>query len=387
MDFRLTGEQEAFHQEVISFIQGVLPKGWDCLDPMETAPHYLEFSRRAARELGKRGWLGLAWPREHGGWEDPLADALLAEELAYYRLPARDVQGVGMIGPTIIAFGTPEQKAQHLPPIARGEVFWCQGYSEPGAGSDLAGVALRAVEEGDYFVVNGQKTWTSFANTADWLYFLARTDPTQTRHRGISFFLSPVKAPGIQVRPIPDMAGGESLNEVYFDSLRVPRTQMLGEKNRGWYVAMALLEFERSMAAFIGVARRMLDDLAGYFRESPTVLRDSCLRQGLAQAAVETEVGRWLCYRNAWLHHKKLPFGSEPPIAKVFMSELVQRIANLGTRALGLYGALAPGSPRARLLGEMALLSESTLRETILAGTSEIQRNVIAWRGLNMPRE
>lgn len=384
MDFRLKPEEESFRQEVLSFIHKELPPDWDNLDNLEVSPSRLGELRQIARKLGQRGWIGLSWPEEYGGRENPILDAILAQELAYYNCPARDVQGAGMVAPTIIKFGTDEQKRRHLPGIAKAEVFWSQGFSEPDAGSDLAGVKTIADDKGDYFIVNGQKLWTSFAHHADWIYLLARTDiHAQPKHRGISFFVSDVRAEGITIKPLLDMTGNHIFNEVFFDNVRIPRENLIGEKNRGFYIAMALMEFERSMAGFIGELNRLVDDLVKYAKEygiSPV------LRNRLAQAAVETEVCRWYSLRNIWMQAGNMVFKAEPPMSKVFITEVLQRVCQLGMDILTLYAPLKQDSLHARLMGAIGYLYQQSLRETILAGTSEIQRNVVAERGLGLPR-
>jgi alkylation response protein AidB-like acyl-CoA dehydrogenase len=384
MDFRFTPEEETFRQEVRDYAQQVLPPDWSALDPIDVAPEINDFVRREMKNVGAKGWLSLSWPKEYGGREASMLDTILQDELAYYRLPVRDVQGVGNMAPTLIHFGNDEQRQKYLPPIARGETLWCQGYSEPGAGSDLAGISTRAIPQDDHFVVNGQKTWTSFAHQADWIYFLARSSPDAPRHQGISFLLADMKTPGITVNPIIDITGNHTLNETFFDNVQVPRENMIGELHRGWYVAVGLLEFERSGASYLGASRRLLDDLVGFANEGG--LRHPLLRKRLADSAVELEVARWMSYRTAWMHQHHMGYSLEPPMAKVFMTEMMQRAGHLGTEVLGLYGQLERGSPWAPLKGSVAFLTQLALRETILAGTSEIQRMLIATRGLGLPR-
>lgn len=384
MDFRFTPEEEAFRQEVRAYIKQVLPPDWSALDPIDVNPEIYAFVRSEMKAAGAKGWLTLSWPKELGGRADPMLDTILQDELAYYRFPVRDVQGVGNVAPTLINFGNDEQRKQHLPPIARGELLWCQGYSEPSAGSDLAGLQCRAVETPAGFIVNGQKIWTSFAHQADWIYMLVRTDPNVPRHQGITFLLAPMNTPGITVRPIVDITGNQTLNEVFFDNVKVSKENVVGQVNRGWYVAVGLLEFERSGASYIGSSRRLLDNLVRFVNEHG--MRHPLLRQRLAQAAVELEVARWMSYRTAWMHQHHIPYGFEPPMAKVFMTEMMQRVAIVGTDVLGLYGELERGSKWAPLKGEIAFVAQLHLRETILAGTSEVQRMIIATRGLGLPR-
>ncbi|MEE9202499.1 MAG: acyl-CoA dehydrogenase family protein [Dehalococcoidia bacterium] len=234
MDFRFSPEEEAFRQEVRDYAQQVLPPDWSALDPIDVAPEINDFVRREMKVVGAKGWLSLSWPKEYGGREASMLDTILQDELAYYRLPVRDVQGVGNVAPTLIHFGNDEQRKKYLPPIAKGETLWCQGYSEPGAGSDLAGISTRAIPQDDQFVVNGQKVWTSFAHQADWIYFLARSNPDAPRHQGITFLLADMRTPGITVNPIIDITGNHTLNETFFDNVQVPRENMIGELHRGW---------------------------------------------------------------------------------------------------------------------------------------------------------
>jgi len=390
MDFRLSPEEEAFRQEVEHFFRHEVeyPPGWKPFHQFAMEKEDWEFIRRVARKLGEKGWLSLAWPKEYGGKENPILDALLAEAVAYHGVIfARDVFGVGMLAPTLMHFGTEEQKRRHLPPIAKGEIFWCEGYSEPGAGSDLAGVQLRAEEKDDHFLINGQKMWTTNAHNADWIFFVARTDPTATpKHRGLSFLLADMRTPGIEVRPVIGITGSHETNEVFFDNVRVPKENLVGEKNRGFYVAMALLEFERSVAQFSGNAKRVLERLIEYVRETGVLKNRPYLRHQLAQMAAELEIVRLLEFRNMWMRQKRLPYSMEPSIAKVFASEMGRRLYEVGMQILGLYGQLTHESKWAQLEGELAYLYFDSVKDTIVAGTSEIQRNIIAQRGLEMPK-
>jgi alkylation response protein AidB-like acyl-CoA dehydrogenase len=306
------------------------------------------------------------------------------EEVAYHDAPAF-YMGADRVGPTIMLYGTDEQKQRFLPPIVAGEAQWCQGFSEPGAGSDLASLQTRAVQDGDDFVINGQKIWTSYAHYAGWMILLARTDPDAPKHRGISYFLADMKTPGITVRPLVDLLGRHQFNEVFFDNVRVPRDCLLGELNRGWYVATATLDFERSGIGRVIGSLRTFEQLVDYAREA-ALLDLPLVRHKLADLKIEFEVGRLLSYRVAWMQSRSLVPNYEASVSKMYGSELAQRLANAGMQLLGLGGQLAPGSRWAPLQGRFETLYLGAAALTIAAGTSEIQRGIIAGRGLGLPR-
>jgi len=391
MDFSFTEEEERFRQEVREFLKKeLLPPNWDEICPsreeMFDRDDYWAMFRQMQRKLGSKGYLSLAWPKEYGGQARSFIEqAIFAEEIAYHRALGIDVFGVKMLSPTLLLFGTEEQKKTFLPPIAKGEIVWCQGYSEPNAGSDLASVQTRAEDKGDHFLVNGQKIWTTGAHRADWQFLLARTDPTAPKHRGISFLMVDMKTPGITVRPLENAAGEKSFCEVFYDSVRIPKENLLGEKNGGWRVATALLNAERSGVEYIGNARRLLEELIAFVNSEEEPLCP-ILKQKLAELSVEIETGRLLAYRTAWLTSRGQLAAAEASMSKVYGTELLQRLAQVGMEILGLYCQLKEGSPWTKLKGRIEGLYLSCLGPTIAAGTSEIQRNIIAWYGLNMPR-
>ncbi len=342
------------------------------------------------KKLAARNWVAPAWPEEYGGlgWSH-INQMIFSEELAYAGAPdAGRVFNVGMIGPTLIVHGSDEQKAKHLPPITRGEVVWCQGYSEPGAGSDLASLQTRAARDGDDYVINGQKIWTTGAHHADWCFLLARTDPAAPKHRGISFFLVDMKTPGITVNPIPNMAGYTEFNEVFFEDVSVPAANIVGEENRGWYVAMTLLDFERSNVASIASNQRTLEILARHMREygSGGEYR-TVLRHRLADLWVANETGRLLSYRTAWMQESGLVANYEASVIKVFATELGAAITNFGVNLMGPIGALEPDSKHALYNGVIERGHLNNVSPLIYSGSSEIQRNIIATRGLGLPRD
>jgi len=389
MEFKFTAEHEALRKEVRDFLAEALPnRGVGPVRPtsQENWEEQLAFNKK----LAKKGWIAPAWPKEYGGlgWSH-INQMIFSEELAYAGAPDGGcVFNVGMIGPTLIVHGTPEQKAEHLPRITNAEVTWCQGYSEPGAGSDLASLQTRAVRDGDDYVVNGQKIWTTGAHHADWCFLLVRTDPDAPKHKGISFLLVDMKTPGITVRPLINMAGYHEFNEVFFEDVRVPVRNRVGEENRGWYVAMTLLDFERSNVASIAANQRQLELLMQLWRErrSGEAYRD-ILRHRIADLWVANEVGRMLAYRIAWMQEAGRIPNYEASVIKVFATELAQRITNFGVNLFGPAGALEPDSKYAVANGVFEKGHLVNVAPTIYSGSSEIQRNIIAQRGLGLPRD
>ena len=392
MEFRFSPADEAWRQELRDWIRQEFGAEWNGFRASggDEAEEEYAFARGVRRKLAAKGWTAPALPKEVGGLGASFAQqAIFNEELAYHRVPGPDIISVGYVVPTLMLYGTDEQK-RHIPAIVAAEETWCQGYSEPGSGSDLASLQTRAIRDGDDYVLNGQKIWTSNAHHSDWMFLLARTDPDAPKHRGISYLLLDMKTPGITIRPLINLAGRHGFNEVFFDSVRVPASNRVGEENRGWYVGMATMDFERSAIAASGGLRRSYEDLVRFVREEgPTggvrMNRDAA-RSELAEAGIEIEVARMLSLRVLSMQQAGQVPNYEASIAKMFSSELGQRFARLGTRILGLYGGLRRGSPYARLRGDFAESSMQSIASTIAGGTSEVQRNIIATRGLGLPR-
>ena len=390
MDFQFTGEDDAFRQDVREFLKQELPADW------EGGGRYPEeggwdFTLQLRKKMAEKGWLTMHWPEEYGGQDaSPVRSAIFSEELTYNRTPGRDIFGVRMLGPTLMIYGTEEQKLTHLPPVARGEVQWCQGYSEPESGSDLASLSTRAVLDGDEYVINGAKIWTSMAHRADWIMLLTRTDPDAPKHRGITFILVDMKTPGIEVRPIVNMAGRHEFNQIMFDNVRVPRANVVGEENRGWYVAVTLLDFERSGIDYSASARRLMDELKDYVTETTQngkpLMDLPWVRSLLADRYIDCEVARLMAYKVAYMQSQGLVPNKEASMSKVFGSETLQRVTAAGMEIMGMYGILGRDEKWAPLMGRVQEAWMSSFADTIAAGTSEIQRNIIASRGLGLPR-
>ena len=392
MDFQFSESEQRLRDELRAFLRETLGENYDS-GGSELSDDDFAFSQAFNRRLAERGWIAPAWPKQYGGLGASYIEQMIfSEELAYHRAPGGGrVFGVGMIGPTLIVHGTEEQKAEHLPGITGGTVLWCQGYSEPGAGSDLASLQTKAVRDGDDYIVNGQKIWTTQAHLADWMFLLARTDQEAPKHKGISFFLLDMKTPGITVRPLVNMAGRHEFNEVFFEDVRVPAKNLVGGENRGWYVAMTLLDFERSSVGSIASNKRVLEEICAFAKETrhngATVLEVPWIRHKLAELWVETEVSRMMSYRVAAMQQKGQVPNYEASVVKVFATEASQRMYNFGTKMLGLYGQLAEDSKWVRLKGRIENGYLSSVAPTIYSGSSEIQRNIIATRGLGLPRD
>ena len=404
MDFRDTAQEAAFRQEVQQFIENELPQELSGRGSAGAAfggggggdarRDYGKALDGWLKKLTDKRWVAPAWPKEYGGGGlSVLEQFILSQEMAKARAPrSPNVIGLGWVGATLIIYGSEEQKRKHLPSILSGESFWCQGFSEPEAGSDLASIQTRAVRDGDDYVVNGQKIWTSGAKQAQWMILLARTDPDAPKHKGISYFLLDMKSPGITVRPLVNMIGHAGFNEVFFENVRVPKENLVGEENRGWYIGTTTLDYERSGIA-TGVSHGlMVQDLVGYVHEhrkdpACTVERDPLVRYELADRAVEAQVEQMLNYQVIGMQARDQIPNKEASIAKLYSSELDQRIAATGLRMLGLYGQVRPESSFAAMGGRFSTMYLFATASTIGGGTSEIQRNIIAQRGLGMPRD
>lgn len=394
MDIKFTQQEEDFRQEIRDFLQETLPGDWDPLGQVGlSAKERQDFTRQMTQALADKGWLTLAWPEEYGGQARPIMEQVIYnEEMSYKNVPGTELGtgAISWVGPVLMIAGTDDQKAEHLPPIARGERLWCTLYSEPGSGSDLASLQTQATRDGDDYVINGQKIWTSSAHVADWGWLAARTNPDAPKHRGISIFMLDMKSPGVSIRPIENMAGGRDFNEVYFDDVRVPSGNLVGQEDRGWYTLAVALDFERSGVGYSAGARRTLEALVEYAKQTERngepLSRNPNVRRKLAQRFTETEIARWLAYKVAWMQSQDMIPNAEASMSKMYGTELTQRVARTGMEILGMAGQISQGSKWAPLEGHIQQLYLSSVSSTIAAGTSEIQRNIVAQRGLGLSR-
>ena len=383
MDFSLTEEQKRLREEVRSFLdKEVTPelvRETESRDGL--GPASWEFMRKA----GARGWLCPTWPEKYGGLEASNVEKLIIwDEMAYYG--AMEIwAGVRMAGPTILLFGTEEQKNEYLPRIAGGEIDFAAGLTEPDAGSDMSAIKMRAVEDGDDYVLNGQKLFNTACHFAQYHWLGARTDPS-SRHRGISLFIVDMKSPGITIRPIQTF-GGWRTNEVFYDNVRVPKKNMVGEKNRGFYVLAISLDFDRVAAT--GGTRRGIEQLVQFAQEMQRggvpIGKDPLFRNKIAELATEAEIVRCLSYRIAWLGDRGVVANYEASMIKVFGSEMGKRMSKCLMDMAGLYGQLQKGSKWVPLDGRIERGARLSPYGTILGGTSEMMRTVIATRGLALP--
>ena len=393
MDFRLSAEEEAFRAEVREWITEHAPPGGFGVDREEQFdPRFWELTQRTAKQLAEKGWLTLAWPKAYGGQgRSVIEQAIFQEETMFAGVPGTTmgIGGTQWVGPTLIMHGSDEQKRAYLPPIANAEAWWCTGYSEPGAGSDLAALQARAEKDGDSYVLNGQKTWTSGAHISDWCWLAARTDFDAPKHKGISVFLVDMTTPGVQTRTIINMAGQHSFNEIYFDNARVPTENLVGGENQGWYIVATALDFERSGITYTAYSRKTLALIERFLEEGRAAgqawARDPIARHLAADIAVQVAIQRSFAYRVAWMQSRGLVPNQEASVAKVFGSEAQQRAAQAALRIAGMAGQVTNGV-RAPMEGRALTQYLSSISVTIAAGTSEIQRNIIATRGQGLPR-
>ena len=391
MDFSFNQEQEAFRKELREFFaEEMAPEKTEGQrDRREMTGWTSQFERSMRRKTGERGYLGVAWPKAYGGQgRDMIYQAILGYEAAYAGAPAVDI-GVSIVAPPLMLFGTEEQKKLYLPKIVKGEANFCLGYSEPGAGSDLAGLETKAVVDGDDFVVTGQKIFTTHAHDADYCWLAVRTDPNAPKHKGISLMIMDMKSENISLRALWTMAKWRH-NEMFLDGVRLPQTSLVGELHQGWYQVATALDFERSNFAGYGGARRQYEELVHYckiqWRNGRPLAKDPIIRSKLAQIGIDIAVGLRFSMRIASMQAQGLVPNYEASVNKVWSSEMQQRIGGIAYEILGLYGAIEEGSPYAEAQGMWAHQNLNWPAATVGAGANEIQRNVIAQRGLGMPR-
>ena len=395
MDFSYTPEQEKFRGELRGWLEQKKAEGAFGGHQHRSLDEVVSAGRRWQGTLYEGGWCGIHWPREYGGRSAGLLEQIIfQEELARAGSPQLiNLLALSMVGPVIIAYGTEAQKRRYLKPILTAEEIWCQGYSEPGAGSDLAALSTRAVLDGDAYVINGQKVWTSYAQYADFCILLARTDPDVPKHKGITMFIMDMRVPGVDVRPLRQMNGDSEFNEVYLEDVRVPRENIVGKEGQGWDMAVALLMHERATLTFQRQlqSRVALKDLIRLSKEWDALgeppMRDPIERQRIAQAYIDSEAMRLTALRHLTRQLRGGHPGPEGSMEKLFWSEMYQRMLLGAVGMLGPYGNLAPGDGHAPEDGRWPHLMLYSRGRTIAAGTSEIQRGIIAQRVLGMPKD
>jgi hypothetical protein len=387
MEFRFSESALAFEREVKQF----LAEEWgpELRARASESPDAYDIERSFRKKLADKGWLTMSWPTEYGGQARHYQEQYLFQEaLNYVGAPGATV-AVQQVGPTLMQFGTDEQKARFLPPIARGEVEFALGYTEPDSGTDLASLQLRAVRDGDDYVMNGIKRFTSSAHRSEYVWLAARTDPAAPKHKGISMFLADLKSPGITVKPIWTLGGGRT-NEVYWDNVRVPATALVGEENRGWYYAAHALDFERISIFTVAGVRAVFDSLLAWSREKQAGGRrpfdEPPVRSTLADFKVQLEVLQSLSYRILGMVERGEHPNYEASIVKIFSTEMMQRLQHAGTKLLGPYGQLTPQDPRAPIGGRIEQGYRAAVMPTFGAGSNEVMRNIIATRGFGLPR-
>ncbi|HVV30323.1 MAG TPA: acyl-CoA dehydrogenase family protein [Mycobacteriales bacterium] len=383
MDFDFTTAEQEFRTEVRRWLADHLT---DEIRDLGEDWDKTELRLAWEKELGQAGWIGLSWPAQYGGRGATIIEQLIfAEEYARAGAPPRAPFGEGLLGPTLIALGTEAQRQRFLPAILRGEQQWCQGFSEPEAGSDLAGVRTKARLEGDEWIIDGQKIWTSQAMEADWIFVLARTNPDVPKHKGLSFILVPMDQPGVEVRPIRNLTGSSEFNEVYFDGARTGSDLVVNGVDGGWAVAMATLGFERG-TAFLGQQVRFaeeLDRLVGLVQEQGRA-GEPRLRQQLAALYAELQIMKYSGFRTLTQVLRTGTPGPESSVGKLFWSQWAQRLGELELDVLGPAGQVVGADYELSGMQNFALFARA---HTIYAGSSEVQRNIVSERVLGMPRD
>ena len=396
MNFQFSEKEEQLRKEIRAFVKENLPPGH--MDYMLFDEHYDEawrFSMSISRKLAQKGWLTMSWPKENGGmgasqWEK----AVFLEETGYWGIPGTmmGISGTGWVGPSLILFGTEYQKKKFLPPIAAGddEGIWCTGYSEPDAGSDFANLQTRAEKRKDVYVVNGQKVWTSLAHRARWCWLAVRTNPdVQKKHHGISVLLVDMQSPGITVRPLPNLVGLHSFNEVFFDEVEVPALHLVGEENMGWYVLMQALAFERgTVVANLGSMVRLLEEMVCYARQSGCYER-SDMRQKLADLAIDLEAMKMCSLEENWKLYQKIAVVSEPARNKALYDRILEKISRLGTEIILSYSQVDPldkNTKWSRIKGAAEHVYWGLPGMWNATGTTDTQKNIISQFRLQLPK-
>ncbi len=380
MDFGFLPEEEKFKKEVREFFEtdGTME---GMKKEIDSGQGYGPYTWEVLGKLGSRGWLTPTWPKEYGGLELPdIYRYIVMEEMDYFTHLAALV-GAGMAGHVILHRGSEEQKQEYLPKISKGKLEFALGYTEPEAGSDLANLAIKAEDKGDYFLMNGQKMFNTASHYAHYHWLGARTEVIKPKHRGISLFIVDFKTPGITIHTIRTMAGLLT-NEVFYDNVKVPKECLVGEKNRGFYYIMEALDYERIYT--ISRIKSELDQLVEYAKSSGKG-KDPIIRQKLAQLNIEAEIARLSALRIPWMLDRKVSPTSEAAMLKVVFADLDQRIVNTGLQILGPLGQLREDSKWAQLKGDFEYRYTRSLQDLITRGTCEVMKNIVATRGLGLP--
>jgi alkylation response protein AidB-like acyl-CoA dehydrogenase len=392
MDFSYTAEDESFRAEFRAWLQKNLLYAIPTREPLaDEAAGDWDARIRWHRKLNEGGWMAVSWPKEYGGRGVNILQNIIDHdelERAGTEAPFTGF-GIPLLGPTLIHWGTAEQKRRFLPKILTAEEIWCQGYSEPNAGSDLAGLQTRAIEDGDDFIVNGSKIWTSAAHHADWIFLLVRTDAEAPKHKGISYLLVDMKTPGVTVRPLVQMTGARGFNQVFFEDVRVPRQNLVGQKNQGWQVALTTLMFERSTGHDRGISNQIseLVQLAKRLpRDGATAWECSGVRQKIARFALDAAAIKYTGYRQLTRQLKGLPPGPEGSMLKLCSTELALSLAAFALELLGPYGQFEADAPFAVDAGKWSQRMLAARGPTIYAGTNQVQHNIIGERVLGLPK-
>lgn len=398
MDFALGRRELALKEEIRDFARAELPPGWRRTTLIDRECRDFEFEMAMSRKLARKGWLVMSWPEEYGGRGASLQEQTVYEmEIGYWGIPGAwmGISGTQWVGPCLIMFGTREQKDRFLPLIASGERdgVWCTCYSEPNAGSDFANLQTRAVKIGDEYIVNGQKVWTSAAHRARWCWLAARTDAGGTKkHHGISILIVDMKSPGVTVNPILNYYGRHHFNEVFFDNVRVPSSNLVGEENKGWYSLMQALAFERRSTAptTYGRFRSLLEQLAEYAAhteyDGQPLSRNGLVRARLAELAIDLEALKVFALQIAWrMSQNQIPV-YESSRNKVMSDDVMRKVATTGADLLGVYSQVDPDSDWAQLNGTIQGAFLGFPGQAIAAGTAEIEKSIIARFGLGLPR-
>ena len=397
MDLTLTPEQQSFRDEVRAWLEANMPRDLAARVMASSdipRPEAYGLLREWQKKLHRAGFIGLTWPKEYGGRGLTFVEEMILHaEMALAKAPpVLNILGVGMAGPTIIAYGTEEQKRRYPPKILSCEEIWCQGYSEPNAGSDLAALQTRAVRDGEYYVINGQKVWTSLAHVADWMMLLARTDPGAPKHKGITYFLLDMHLPGVTVKPLRQITGDEEFNEVFFDNVRVHESHVLGSVNNGWAVGMATLMYERLALGF-GLQVRLRIALDGLIemarrveKSGARITKDPVMRQRIAQLWIDTECLKYTGARAITRLLKGEMPGPEASTGKMGWVDTHQRLQELATEIQGPYSQLMKGTQWAVEGGLWQYTFLRSRANSIEGGTTEIQKNIIGERVLGLPK-